>query len=79
MALPYTSQKHDLLFYLLCELMPLRCLLQFNWKSKCTPRNFVTTTLVFIPFILILQLSSHFMLLNIIKLVLDIFKESLFA
>ena len=59
--------------------MPLRCLLQFNWKSKCTPRNFVTTTLVSIPFILILQLSSHFLLIHIIKLVLEIFKESLFA
>ena len=29
-----------------------------------------------IPFILILKLSSHFLLLNIIKLVLDTFKES---
>ena len=34
---------------------------------------------VSIPFILILQLSSHFLLLNIIKLVIYIFKESLFA
>ena len=76
MALPYTSQKHDLLFYLLCYYDAYSNLIR---KSKCTPRNFATTTLVSIPFILILQLSTYFLLLNIIKLVLDIFKESLFA
>ena len=36
----------------------------------------MTTTLVIsIPFILILQLSSHFLLLNIIKLVLEILRK----
>ena len=48
------------------RLYTLMCLLQFNWKYKCTPRNFVTKTLVkSIPFILIVWLSSQFLLLNI--------------
>ena len=45
-------------FFAILFFMTLMCLLQFNWKSKCTPRNFVTKTLVIsIPFILIVWLE----------------------
>ena len=49
-------------------------------RAICTPKNFVTNTLdKFSPFMHTEYVSSQLLLVNIMKFVFDVFKESLFA